>query len=414
MTTTTTTTTTKTTTTTTIIDKKGDSSITTITATTTPRTVPVLPPSIINITKPSTPACAAANMLYEHRLVTQLPSDGWYEGSARRSSGNLLITRLDQPELYELDPADPDTPPRIVLTLDPADATGVLNLSGIPGRPDEYFVLTAFVDLVSVQISNYRVWRLRMPSPTTPEIQEPQLDPVFSLPDPCAVVSVEAVSEHLVVLGDQLNACIHLLDLRGGHGAKAVFSPLVKGNDDYFTPASEEFFGINRIRHHGGYLWFTNSSRGMLARAPAKFDSSGKGQLSVTGGIEVVTEEIENCDGLVISADGRTAYACCMTDGSLMQVEIPPAGISSGGKVTTTKVVEELINPTALLFMPGPEQQQVLHVLCSGEIEVGWRDGHSSMSWAGFADTINEGVTVSVETVVETYDVGESMSTLRI
>lgn len=344
-------------------------------------------------------------MLHEHCLVTQLPSDGWYEGSARRSDGKLLVTRADYPELYELDPEDPDSEPDIIYTFDREDATGILNISAIPGVPDEFYVLTADVDLVNVQIDNHQVWRLRVSSSSKP----PQLEPVFKLPEGCGVVSIEAATEQLILFGDQFNDCIHLLDLRGGSG-KNTFTALVKGHDYFTPPSAESFFGINRIRVHGGYMWYTNSGRGVLGRIPIG-DLAGAAGFKVTGDHEVVTDELEQTDGLIISADSRTAYVNCMADGSLVQIDMSKGTT----KATVKKVLEELINPTALLFTPGSSaDKQVVNVVCSGAMEVAWRDNHSSESWAGFADTIKNSMSVSVETTVETYNIGKGMSTLQI
>jgi len=346
-------------------------------------------------------------MLHKHCLITQLPSDGWYEGSARRSDGKLLITRADYPELYELDPEDPEAEPEIIYTFDREDATGILNISAIPGIPDEFYVLTADVDLVNVQIDNHRVWRLRVSSSSP----KPQLEPVFNLPEGCGVVSIEAATKDQILFGDQFNDCIHLLDMRGG---KNTFTPLVKGQDYFTPPGADSFFGINRIRVHGGYMWYTNSGRGVLGRIPIG-DLADAAGFKVTGDHELVTDELEQTDGLVISADSRTAYVNCMSDGTLVQIEMSPAAGGKGVKAKVKAVVEELINPTALLFTPGDSaDQQNINVVCSGAVEVAWRDSHSSESWAGFADTINGSVSVSVETTVETYNLGKGMSRLQI
>ncbi|ORY71415.1 uncharacterized protein BCR38DRAFT_416735 [Pseudomassariella vexata] len=324
-------------------------------------------------------------MILETSLVTQLPSDGWFEGFAGLTDGHILVTRIDQPELYKLDAEDPDAEPQLLYTFSSTDASGLVHLCPIPGHDNDFLVLSGNVDLISVKAENYIVWRVTLGTNSDP----PTVTQVAHLPDAGLALGLVAVSQHMLLVCDSAKHCIYRVHLQTGKCSVLV-------TDQSFQAASaEDFFGINRVCVVGSYLWFTNSSRGILGRVPVELDEAVEDCIQTTGAVEILTDDLPHCDGLAVTPDEKTAYTACMTDGRLWRVDI-----GSDRQASTSVVMENLVNPTAVEFVHTHGISK-LYVVCSGEIQLGWRNSdNSSASWSEFAD-INNSVTVTVTTVVE-------------
>lgn len=67
--------------------------------------------------------CANVHTLY------QFPPGPWIENIAARSNGSLLLTRLDAPVIYQLDPFSPNAKPEVLVSL--TDAKSVFGIAEI-------------------------------------------------------------------------------------------------------------------------------------------------------------------------------------------------------------------------------------------------------------------------------------------
>ncbi|KAI1840097.1 hypothetical protein JX265_009343 [Neoarthrinium moseri] len=319
-------------------------------------------------------------MVGDVALLTQLPSDAWFEGFAQRPNGQLLMTRLDQPELYTLDAEDPDAEPQLVYTFE--DATAAVNLCPIKGKPDEYVVITAMLDLATVYITDHVMWHV-----TLKDGQDIKVEMIAEL-DAGAAIGVIPVSERLLLIADSFRGTIQRFDLSTGKTSVLV-------DDDALNPATEGPYGINRLRLTDGYVWFTNNGTGTLYRFPVKISDS---DIEMTGPIQLISDEIPHCDGLAVTPDMKEAYTASYVDGWLWKLDIDP----ESGKSELAIVMENLVSPTAVEIMDSNGKPKIF-VVCCGEVEVGWVNSADKTSWSEFRDlSVNAQVSVTItEEVVE-------------
>ncbi|KAH8666739.1 hypothetical protein BX600DRAFT_462426 [Xylariales sp. PMI_506] len=322
-------------------------------------------------------------MVEDISLVTQLPSNGWFEGFAGRPTGHILVARVDHPELYTLNAADPDAEPELLYAFPSSVATGIINICPLIGSENEYVLITGIVDLAAVKASNFIIWRVTLSAgdKTPPKITE-----VTRLPDAALALAVATASDRTLLVCDSAKSCIYRVDMQTGHSSVLV-------SDDSFQAASQEdFFGINALCVVQGYVWFTNSSRGLLGRIPIELDGAAEAGIALTGEVEILTGDIPHCDGLAVLPDASAAYTACYLDGRVWKV-----GIAKDGTTSTEIVLENLVNPTAVELVK-TRDTSTLYVVCCGEIEVGWTNTDRD-PWKNFAD-INASVSIEVTTEV--------------
>ncbi|KAI8963258.1 hypothetical protein F5Y11DRAFT_165040 [Daldinia sp. FL1419] len=321
-------------------------------------------------------------------LVTQLPSDSWFEAFALRPNGKILACRLDEPELYTFNPEDSNSTPQLLHTFD-SHANGLIDADPIPGTTDEYFILSTVSNLVNVEFNDFVIWRAVLsPDDNTP----PKVTKIGEIPDGGLCAAAVAISDRVVILPDSTKNCIWHLDTQTGKSTILI-------SDDSMKIANGEgnFFGLNRICVSDDFIWFTNTSAGTLCRIPIERVNDPAVGIRVTGPVQILTDEITDCDGLVLTRDVTAAYTCSYKDGFIWKVNIDP----KTGKATTGVVVRNLASPTAVELRYVNDRPK-LFIVCCGEIQMAWIQDKEN-PWKDIAD-INSAVTVQVETqeVVET------------
>ncbi|RYP51931.1 hypothetical protein DL769_010741 [Monosporascus sp. CRB-8-3] len=329
---------------------------------------------------------AADDSVPEVVLVTQLPTtSSWFESTCARPNGKVLATRVDEPELYEFDPEQPDEPLRLVCTV--PECSGLIHVCALKGREDEYAVLTAMVDLEAVSITNYLLWRVAFDGKSD---GQPSVTKLAALPGMGIGAECTPVTERTVLITDTHKACIWALDVPTGK-ASVLFE-----HETMKRAGSDDFFGLNRIRILGDHLWYANESAGSLCRVPIVKDDSANGGLRITGPVEIITDELPNTDGLTMTEDGTTAYSVNYVKGTLRQVKIDPAT----GKAETREFMNSLVAPTTIeLVHSRSTGKPKLVVICNGRNDVAWI---KDFSWSDIANiSASETVTVTTEEVVE-------------
>ncbi|KAI0846111.1 hypothetical protein F5Y00DRAFT_244523 [Daldinia vernicosa] len=322
-------------------------------------------------------------------LVTQLPSDSWFEAFAFRPNGKILACRLDEPELYTFNPEDANATPKLLHSFE-QHANGLVDADPIPGTKDEYFILSTVSDLVNVEFNDFIIWRVALsPDDSSP----PKVTKVAEIPNAGLCAAAVAISDRVLIIPDSTKNCIWHLDTVTGQSSILMA-------DDSMKIANGEgnFFGLNRICITDAFIWFTNTSAGTLGRIPIERvqDDPSVG-IRIKGPVQILTDEITDCDGLVLTRDETAAYTCSYKDGFIWKVDVEP----STGKATTSVVLRNLASPTAVELNYVNDKPK-LFIVCCGEIQMAWIQDKEN-PWSDIAG-INSAVTVQIETreVVET------------
>ncbi|OJD30740.1 six-bladed beta-propeller-like protein [Diplodia corticola] len=314
--------------------------------------------------------------------VTQLPANSWFEGFAVRPNGHILATRLDAPELYTFDPADPSARPQLLHTF--PDANGLVNLCPIAGPDDdEYAVIAATVELQQVQFDSAVIWRVKLAGPA-PEITE-----LARVPDSGFCIGVAQLTPDFLAIADSHKNCIWRLDLASGK------SDVLVADDTMAAASEEDFFGINRVRYSHGHLWYTNTSAGLLCRVPLALDQAGP---RTTGPVQIVASDLPHCDGLTLTDDAKAIFTANYMAGVVWRVDV-----DDQGKGLSSILTRGLSSPTSVEFATIADKQRLYVVCCGGEgAGVGWvndDDRASEQSKFNFEIEVTAEVTVTEEVV---------------
>ncbi|KAL1845004.1 hypothetical protein VTK73DRAFT_1350 [Phialemonium thermophilum] len=350
-------------------------------------------------------------------LVDQLPSNSWVEGFTIRPNGLGLVSRLDRPELYSLDLLNPDAEPVLVHTF--PNATGLVNLCQMEGRHDEYVIISGNVDLDKIDFRDFVLWHVAFIQSDGTEgadgqqnqqqqQQQQQQEAVrvtklAEMPEAGCCIGVMPASERTLIVADNGKSCIWCVDVATGASSLLLADPTME-------PASgDDAFALNRLRYGGGYVWFANTSVGTLCRFPVRtIDTTvrprdgGDAEVQTTtleaaGPVEVLVDDIQHCDGLVLTPDSKTAYTASYMAGLLWRIEFD----ETEGRWVTRVVRSRLVSPTAVeLRYDEATGRPRLFVVCCGGIEVGWINEDDRKSWSDLAN-INQAVTVSVTVTTE-------------
>ncbi|ETS86235.1 hypothetical protein PFICI_00063 [Pestalotiopsis fici W106-1] len=315
-------------------------------------------------------------------LVTQLPPDSWFEGFAIRPNNHILAARLDAPVVYDIDAADPDAEPQPVFEF--PGVAAAMNLARIPGRPDEYSVMTCEVsDLAHTRWEVFAIWHLDLSTEG-----EPKATKKGDITDIVLPLGLWPVTDRFLLVADSAQSCLQVLDV-----TTAKSSILLADAKSMNAKSNEDFFGINRISVVNDHIWFCNYSQGAIYRVPFELDeSNAEKPVRITGPVELVAEGLDQCDGFQVKSDGSLALTVNSDDGTLMRTDIEKSDV---GASTCSIAMNMLINPTVVELGPETDGKQTVFVICCGEINVGWLN--DNFSWRDIANAIDETVVVDVQ-----------------
>jgi len=341
--------------------------------------------------------------LHEIVLIDQITSDSWCEGVAIRPNGNVLLGKIEEPELLALDLATAPLPANEFDTIKPrlfhrfSEASGTFGLCALRGTErEEYAVSTAVSDPANGQFHQWTVWRITMPRDDSED--GPEISEIASLPDARFLASMITISERTLVTADANRGCVWRIDIPTGQVSVII------EDDKMRAPGSGEFgyFGVNRVRFTEKFGWVGNTGAGIFYRFPVEWVDGGLG-VKATGPPEEVASGLDNSDGLAVVPDGSAAYICSYTSGHLWRVDIEGEG--GAGKAEVTELRKDLVSPTGMELVYSAEREKpTLYIVCCGTLAPESLDGDRKY-WMDLAklDKTKLQITVTVTTEV-TYE----------
>lgn len=213
---------------------------------------------------------------------SNIPS--WIENVVVRDNGTLLVTRTDVPELWSVNPFSHTA--SLIYTFPAASGcVGILEYA-----PEVFAVMClkiTFANATALPGSGI-VWKV--------DLSKPGLTPIVS--------QIAALKESIFLNGitlldktalisDSTKGVIWRLNLHTGFYSIALSDPTMLP-----APGAPVPIGINGIKVHGGYVYFTSSTQGKFCRVPFNEDGSAAGPIEV-----LVTASFQ--DDLILTRDGR-------------------------------------------------------------------------------------------------------------
>ncbi|KAK7992708.1 hypothetical protein PG996_012260 [Apiospora saccharicola] len=322
------------------------------------------------------------------RLLTQLPSNGLYEGFVVVPNGSLLVARADAPELYQVDYNDNGKEEIQLLDRfqEVPDINSIINICAIPGTDEEFIVLLGFFDMQAMLVSNYQIWRFSISGNSSGGGGSASVrwTRVTSLDDAGFFLSIVAISDRVLLVTDSARHRVYSVDLITGRAEVLV-------THDSFKPTTkDEVFGINRLcLDDMGTVWFTNSTRSLVGKFCIDASQDGTAETTrLAGDVEIVAEGFPASDGFAVLPDGSAAYLATMYDGKLLRVSL--MGTDKG---SITDVKHDLVEPTAVGLVPprpGSEdgRKHELCVICHGQVDATWNRQDHNSGWRDIADIV--------------------------
>jgi len=287
------------------------------------------------------------------QTLWEFPNGTWVENLAVRSSGELLVTTLSAPQIYQVNPHQPQTP-ALVHTF--PNATGALGIIEI--ETDVFAVVVGNWTIATfLTVSGtYSVWKVDMrvfrSGPDGHIISPAVVSKITSIPEADFLngMTLIAPGSREALIADSVLGVVWRLNLDTAEYAIVLDSPLMK-----VVPGQIQL-GINAVHTRDGYLYFTNTFQGLFVRVA--IDEHG----NATGPYVVVADNGVG-DDFTFDALGN-AYVT-QDPGDAIE-RITPAGNVTVivGSVNST-IVE---GDTAAQFGRLPYDKSILYVTTNGGI----------------------------------------------
>jgi hypothetical protein len=290
----------------------------------------LLPAIASSCAPPSTAATMNGNASITQ--VHQFGKGTWVENIAVRSNGNLVVVLYDRPEVWELNPLVPDAEPKMLIHFEGATRT-----TGITEPIADNFVV-----MVAMKAGGFTVWNLDLTS-----LQTNATKALNTVPGAGALNGLTTLSSTVVLAADTRKGVVHRFDLAKGESTivlrdPTMSLPLVGG-------------GINGVRYRAGFLYYTSSFRGTLARIPIDATSA-----EATGPAEVLASGLIGLDDFALGRSHDEFLVMDWIRSKILKVTI-------GGKVHVVATgADGVAWPTSAQFGRTDADKNTIYVTSSG------------------------------------------------
>ena len=295
---------------------------------------------------------------YPTRLVYEFGNGSWVENIAVRSNGQLLVTRLDEPELWLIDPSTPQAKAALVERFSSYRA-----LFGIIEYTPESFALIAgnYSATNGTTPGSYAILDVNMTgvslSPNGSLSAPPPTHTIARIPSAQLLNGMSYLTNSTILVSDLLLGNVLSVDVHTGAYRIVATDPLM----GIFPSASFGPVGIDGLHVLGSELYFANAGSSVFARLPID-PSTGEAQGNATV-VSMALNSSSNYDDFTFGRDGRVAYLVTGSANSIEEVNLATGrGRIVAGSLNSTDIAE----PTAVAFGRGKKDSGVLYVVTGG------------------------------------------------
>ena len=290
----------------------------------------------------------AVHTLYEFAF----PS--WCENLAIRANGQILVSRLDTPELILVDPTG-KLAPITVATWNASYYMGALGISET--LPDVFYInLAAPVDDNFVKTSGIpAVYRVDMNTfrVTSAGVVKSQatVTKVADIPSADFLNGMTTLDDFHILTGDVYNGWVYKVNVLTGAYSIVIADPKM-----HFPVGASTNLGVNGLKIKDSYLYWTNTAAGTLNKIFITLAGTPIGPSSV------VTANVPKADDFIFKDDGTAFIAQNQNDElSVLLPSSKSAQVVAGTPISTT-----LAGVTAGKFGRLPSDCNRLYLTTSG------------------------------------------------
>ncbi|KAJ5827871.1 hypothetical protein N7447_004634 [Penicillium robsamsonii] len=296
----------------------------------------------------------------------QFPNNGsWIGNMVLRPDGNLLVTRMDTPEVWLVD----TTSGKASLAYSFPSVTSTFGISEI--EDDVFAVVVGNFSIKTYQpgAGSFSVQKLDFTKigagGNKRALEQPTASEIIAIPEAQALNGMATFSRgsNLVLIADSPKGVVWKVDTKTGDYSVAL-------NDTTMAPAKGQALplGVNAVTILGDYVYYTSTTRMLYCRV--KVDKDAK----AIGDFEVIASGFLP-DNVEMTKDG-TAYI--PTDPQNSVVRITPSGqisLVAGGQVST-----EMPGPSSVRLS---EDRKILYVGTTGvKLRLFWANSSSLLRFS--------------------------------
>lgn len=307
-----------------------------------------LTPSISALPHPPAPSTGPTRTIY------QFPNETWVENIAVRSSGQLLVTLITTPDIYQVDPFSPS--PSATLVHSFPDSISILGIAEI--QPDVFAVVVGNWSTTTFSTTNgsYSVWKVDLRRFKTDSsglaTSKPTVSKITDISEASflnGMTLLEPSSPYLLISDSSLGVVWRLNYQTGKY--KIVL------DNALFKPVPGDIaLGINGVHTRNKYLYFTNSFQGLFGRVA--ISSSG----TATGPYEVIAY---NGVGDDFAFDGEGNAYVAQDPGDALEQITPDGKVTVLAGNTNSTILE---GDTSAAFGRTWRDETILYVTTDGGI----------------------------------------------
>ncbi|KAI9649896.1 hypothetical protein NHQ30_002480 [Ciborinia camelliae] len=288
------------------------------------------------------------------KVLTTFSFPSWCENFAIRSNGQLIVSRLDTPEVLLVSPTNAFDP--ITITTFNTTYKGALGISETTS--DVFYVITsAQVNDSFVKTSGVNsIWKINMNtfSQTNGTITSPAtVTKVVDIPGADFLNGMTTLDDDHVLVGDIYNGWVYKICTSNGTYSILINDPKMK-----FPTGASTNLGVNGIKISDSYLYWTNTAVGTLNRI--KITSDG----TPVGSSEVVVSNVPKADDFIFKSDGSIWVAQNQMD----ELSVIPSGASQATLVAGSNISTTLAGVTSAHFGRTAEDKNILYLATSGAL----------------------------------------------
>lgn len=279
------------------------------------------------------------------RVIYQFSNGTWIENIAARANGNLLVTLIDRPEIYEINPYNAANP---ALVHRFPGYTSVLGISET--SPDVFAVIAGnYSNASGGQAGSFAIWSVGFIKGNSGA----QVAKVTDIPEAVFLNGLTTLDKKAgtILVSDSARGLVLRVDTQSRQYATVL-------DNEAFKPAPGAIpLGINGIRALDGYLYYTNTFKPLFGRV-AVDRHTGK----AVGPFQTINSNVAGDDFAL--DNNRVAYIAANPQNEVIRVDQRGNTKVLAGDLNSTLVP----GPTSAVFgrRRGRHGKQVLYVSTSG------------------------------------------------
>lgn len=288
-------------------------------------------PAIQHEPRVNTSYTRSSSLIYQFELGSDI------ESVVVSRSGELLVTRNDVPELWQIDPLIKEA---TLLSTFP----GVTGLSGIAEiGPNEYVALGGNYSDPSTAAGSFVAWHVSV------DQKRATISQITSIPQAWFLNDIEPLDQAkgLYLLSDSAQGLVYRLDVQKGEVVPVLDEPTMK-------PTAGFDIGVNGLAVHSNYLYYANSAQQILCRVEI---NTTTGQAKK--GAEIIVETA--VDDFIFDSWGDI-YAAGNIDNTVKQISIDGRLEIIAGGLNSTEVAGD----TSMAFGRTHKDTDILYVTTCG------------------------------------------------